>query len=346
MKAFDTRVFWAILFMFVTTLCTAQTPTITIKSVTMQPSDNSAIEHVVTDINGDTCALLKIKVDGLEGLEFPNHNQYVETNYIDGIYYVNVPYTAGRKLDFQHKDYLSGTIDMQEYGYRRLKSGKTYLITLDAPRVNELKSSVTLKVEPTDATVIFNGERQGQNSNGIYEFRVGQGNYSYEVKKSDYKLKSGVIDVGKTEAKTMSIRLEPFMHRCQVKGNVSSAHVLIDNIDYGTVGTMLLPQGRHDIRIQADGYIDAVFENYHIASSMTIPFTLEKNVNYTHVHATPVTIISSASAVYLDNKKIEGWISGKPVMLMPGKYLLTDDNKSKEKIIVGSEPITVELVSK
>jgi hypothetical protein len=38
--------------------------------------------------------------------------------------------------------------------------------------------------------------------------------------------------------------------------NVSSAHVFVDNIDYGKVGKLQMPQGQHVVRIQADGYLD------------------------------------------------------------------------------------------
>ena len=52
--------------------CIAQT--ITIKSVSLQPNDQSAIVQPVFDNNGDTCALIKIKTDHLLGIEFPNKN--------------------------------------------------------------------------------------------------------------------------------------------------------------------------------------------------------------------------------------------------------------------------------
>ncbi len=323
-----------------TTLCTAQS--ITIKSVTMQPSDLTAVEHPVFDINGDTCALLKIKTDYLEGIEFSNSNQYVKANYANGIYSVYVP-IIGRKLDFRHKDYLSGTIDMGEYGYKRLKGGKTYLVTLDALRVSELKSTIVFKVEPIDAIVSFNGKNIDLSDNGVYEIPVSQGSYNYEVKKENYESQKGTMNVGKAEAKSLSIKLKQILHQCNVKGNVNNARVLVDNIDYGKTGSLFLPQGQHNIRIQADGYIDCSFD-INIMSPMEIPFTMNENSIVTEVHATPVVIYSpGASVVYKDNKKIKDWYDGKEVLLMPGKYLFSDDLGNKKKVVVGNEAMKVEL---
>ena len=96
----------------------------TIKSVALQPSDKTATIQPCLDNNGDTCALLKIKTDNLEGLEFSNPNQYIKKTYSDGIYSVYLP-ELSRKLDFKHKDYMPIQLDMADYGYRKLRRGKT-----------------------------------------------------------------------------------------------------------------------------------------------------------------------------------------------------------------------------
>lgn len=326
-----------------TTLCNAQT--ITIKNVTMQPMDMTASQHPVLDINGDTCALIKIKTDHLEGLEFTNKNQYVKANYQDGIYFIYVPSATGRKIDFMHKDYLSGTIDMREYGYKRLKGGKTYMVIVEAPIKSELKSTVILKVEPENANVVFNDKTYEHKSGGTYTFSVEPGNYRYLVSLVDYLSKSDVVSVGKSEAKTVTVKLQPHTHLVNVSGNVKNARVLVDNIDYGKVGKINLPQGSHNIRIIADGYNDQTMSMVINANTSHIHFSLEKNKMVEHIHATPVTIYSSGTKVYKDNKEIKEWkFSGDTVYLMPGKkYMLSDNADGKFKIKVGNEPLKVRL---
>ena len=96
-----------------------------IKSVSLQPSDKTAIQQPVLDSNGDTCALIKLKVN-LQGLQFTNKTQYVgDVKYVDGCYCLYKSPHLSRMISFQHPDYLPGQIDLSDYGYRRLKGGKT-----------------------------------------------------------------------------------------------------------------------------------------------------------------------------------------------------------------------------
>lgn len=321
--------------------CHAQS--LTIKSVSLQPMDRTAIDQPVLDNNGDTCALIKIKIGQLHGVEFTNKNQYVKADYNDGIYLVYMP-SIGRKLDFSHKDYLNTQLDMAEYGFKRLKGGKTYLVVAEVPTMIELKSSVVLNVEPESAHVNFNGEDMAHIPGGTYKFSVPSGNYRYLVSLDNYVSRDEILEVGKSDVKTVKVKLQPIMHRVKVHGNVKNARVIVENIDYGKVGTMYLPQGLQNIRIIADGYNDfSTLVNIN-ASTTTIDFVLEENHLVEHVHATPVTIYSKGTKVYKNNKEIKEWnTNNNTVRLMPGKYSISDDLNNKEIIEVGTSPMKVSL---
>lgn len=315
---------------------------ITVKSASLQPNDQTAVEQPCLDQNGDTCALLKIKTDNLEGVEFSNPNQYIKKDYAAGIYYVYVP-TISRRLDLLHKDYMPLQIDMSNYGYRRLRSGKTYLIVLDAPKKTDLLSSVIIKAEPRQSQIIFDGQTSDANQSGTYEFSIASGNHSYEISAPNYYPQKGTVSVGKNEAKTISLRLQPITHEVLVGSNVENARVFVDNIDYGRVGKLMIPQGEHTIRVQADGYVD---QEKSVTISDTTPplsFVLKENKRTTHIHATPVTIYASSKNIYKNNKKIKEWTNGATIMFMPGSYMLSDDYGNTRRIYVGSEPMKVSL---
>ena len=314
----------------------------TVKSVALQPSDQTAILHPCMDNNGDTCALLKIKTDRLEGIEFSNPNQYIKADYRDGIYSVYVP-TVTRKLDFLHKDFMPVQIDLADYGYRKLRAGKTYLITLDAHRISELKSSVLIKVEPKNSKIIIDEHNYNANSNGTIELPIASGRHHYTIVAANYISQSSDFTIGKSEAKTLTIKLQPIMHEVLVGSNVRNARVFVDNLDYGGVGKVLIPQGNHTIRVQADGYVDGE-KNVNINSyTGSLSFVLKENKKITHIHATPVIIRSNSSSIYKDNKKIKEWEDGATIMFMPGKYLLSDDRGNTKKIVVGDKPMEVKL---
>lgn len=334
----------AICFSFFCHILNAQT--FSIKNVSLQPSDKTASENVCLDNNGDTCALLKIKTDHLEGILFSNPNQYIKVHYDDGIYYVYVP-TISRKLDFIHKDYTPVQLDMANYGYRSLKKGKTYLVVLDASRQTELESTIILKVTPTYSTVMFDGKELETNTNGIFEISTSPGNHYYTITAENYNPQTHVITIGKSEAKTSTIKLWPIMHKILINCNVKRARVFVDNVDYGSVGKMLIPQGEHTIRVQAEGYFDSEQKVNINATTGILSYKLEKNTKVTyHVHPTPVTIYADSKNVFKNGRKIQGWHNGETIMLMPGMYNLADDYGYNENIVVSTEPITIFIMQK
>ncbi len=313
--------------------------------VSLQPMDLSASQHPCFDNEGDTCALIKLKTDHVEGIQFSNPNQYVKFEYEDGVYSVYVPVGSGRKLFFQHKDYLPVQLDMADYGYRKLKKGKTYLVVIETPKIHELKSTVVLKVEPQNSNVIFDGTNYSANSFGTFEIPVIEGRHTYTVTSENYKSQSNIINIGKTEVKTLSVRLQPIMHDVIIGCNVKNSRIYVDNIDYGSPGQLKIPQGKHNIRVQADGYVDSE-QNVEIsATTGHLSFILNENKIVTHIHATSVTInASDTPCIFINNKKVKGWRSGVPIMLMPGRYIVTAFDRGREReIVVGTEPITINL---
>ena len=234
-------------------------------------------------------------------------------------------------------------IDMADYGYRKLRAGKTYLITLDAHRVSELKGSVFVKVEPKNSKIIIDEQNYYANTNGTIELPIASGRHHYTILADNYTSQNGDFTIGKSEAKTLTIKLQPIMHEVLVGSNVGNARVFVDNLDYGGVGKLLIPQGNHTIRVQADGYVDEEIDVSINSYTGSLSFFLKENKKITHIHATPVTIYSNSSCIYKNNKKIKEWENGKPVMFMPGKYELSDDRGNTKKIVVGDEPMEVEL---
>ena len=314
-----------------------------IKSVSLQPSDKTAIQQPVLDSNGDTCALIKLKVN-LQGLQFTNKTQYVgDVKYVDGCYCLYKSPHLSRMISFQHPDYLPGQIDLSDYGYRRLKGGKTYLAVLDAPVKGITKSIVVLKVYPLASSVIFDNNRIPLSESGVYEFPVIEGSHNYTIEEPNHKTISGSVSVGKGETKTQAVRLQPITHNVNVQCNIASAHVFLDNVDYGQVGVIKMPQGNHTIRVQYEGYIDAERTVDVNSSTLQLSFNLKKNENRVDIHATPVTIYSSSKRLYKNNKELVGWKSGVPIKFMPGEYMISNDEGDSKVITVGTTPMEIKF---
>lgn len=313
-----------------------------IKNVSLLPNDMTAIISPCFDSNGDTCALIKIKAPNVDGLEF-SKNQYIKSSFLDGYYLIYVP-TITRRLDYQHPTFLPGQIDLGEYGYKRLKAGKTYLVQMEVPSITKKESLLILKVNPVAARVSLNGSRLSLSSTGIYEIPLHEGTYSYTAMMDDYSPINGTVQMERDENKTIALNLLPIMHMVHVKCNIKDAHVFIDNQDYGEAGLLSLPQGNHKIRIQRSGYID-VEETINIQNNMvSLSYSLKKNKNIKEIHAVPVRIFTKASKIFKNNKRISDWHkSGDMVMMMPGMYEITDNHGKWEMIEVTTIPIDVFL---
>lgn len=309
-----------------------------IKSVTIQPKDKSASLNPCLDQNGDTCALVKVVTDNLIGLEFRGT---IKTVFNDGTYDVYMP-SNSKKLSYGHHEYLSGQIDFKDYGFSRLRGGKTYIVKIETPTS---EGKVVLRVQPSTASVIFDGRTTVFQKSGIYEYQVSPGTYKYSVEAPNFISFHGRIQIKESEVKTLPLSLKPIVHPVKIKCNVDDASVYIDGIDYGKIGLKKIPQGIHSIRISREQYLDWE-EEVNVNSSVTsLSCFLKKNEKKVkEIHAIPITIIANTKKLYKNNKAIKEWTNGGSViMFMPGKYFITKDNGTGKEIEVIDTPFTIHL---
>ena len=314
-----------------------------IKDVMLKPEDKTAVTNPCLDNNGDTCALVRIMTDNLEGLQFDNTEQYVKAQSTEkGVYEVYMPYLLN-KLSYKHSDYLSGQINFADFGFRRLKKGKTYVVRIETPSSS---GKVVLKVQPASAKVSFNGEEVKTEQPGVYEIPATADVHEYSVEAANYVPFQGFVQVGKSEVKVIPLSLKPIYHMVNIKANVDGATVYVDGIDYGKVGSNIkIAQGTHNIRVVKDKYID-IDKTVEIDSTVNeLSYSLEKNKNVLEIHAIPVTIKSSADKIYKNNKRIREWQrnGNNEVKFMPGKYKISTAWGKSVIIEVKDKPFEVEL---
>lgn len=309
--------------------------------------NRTAVTDPRLDINGDTCALLIIDAGELQGLQFPNKDQYTESLVRDGKYHVYMPAMLN-KLTYGHESYQRGEINLKELGFKRLKAGKTYSVKLEVPKAGSaaLQSKAIVKVSPANAQLFIDGQGQRPSTDGTYQIDVAAGTHQYKATLADYKDDAGSFTVTDADAKAIAVTLRPKTMKVKVACNVKSASVFVDDVFYGRPGKLTLPQGRHTLRLHADGYIDKeqTFTIYPETLKEAVAFDLAKNKNQVDIHAVAVTIYSKGNAVYKNNKKIPEWRHGQPIKMMPGKYLISDDINNEQEIeVTAGKPLKVYL---
>lgn len=311
-----------------------------VKSIELLTNDLSAQEKPCVDRNGKACALVKIKAGDLKNIEFTKKSQYVKASYddINKVYLVYIPQGL-HKLALMHSDFLPLEFDMADFGYKLLKGGQTYLVQLEIPTTGLNKSIIVIKVHPQNSLLLFCGESMPHASDGIYEIPVAPGSYTYSISAENHLPSNGTVSVEKGQTRTLSKRLKPITHIVDINCNVKDARVFVDNIEYGNVGKLSLPQGKHQIRVQKQGFLDE--EEMVEINSLTgsLSYTLKKNLR----DATSVTIYSKSGSknIYKNGRRISEWSNGATIKFKPGKYLLSDDDLNEYEITVGDSPITV-----
>lgn len=318
---------------------------IIVKECNILANDESAV--YIPDANGDLCALLKIKTNNIEGLTFPNESQYVgKEKEENGVYYVYIP-SIMYKLSFSHKDYMPGTIDLSQFGYKKnIKGGRTYEIILEAPLAKSSDAFVSFKITPyvENCKVIFNNEPKILPETGIVEFKCSPGHYDYTVFAKGYEKYIGNIDVV-SGVVPISVNMQSETVIVDVQVNVD-ASIYIDDVYYGSSGLQRLPQGNHKLRASASGYIDEEQNVLIDEETKVIYFVLKKNKGKTiDVHAVPVIVHCNTSTLYKNNKAIPGWRNGEPIMLIPNtKCKLTSDSGHGAVLKVSDEPMEIEII--
>lgn len=322
------------------TLFSLQAQELVVENCELNPDNHYALEHP-RQWNDEPCGVVIIKTPNIEGITFPSRKQYVgDISYQNGCYYVYLPQGA-YTIAMQHKDFQPLNIDMKEdYGIR-VKGSKTYEITLKknltVHAINQ--ATISFKITPiVKGTIICDGDEKEIPADGKIEFTHALGEASYQVKAENYQSEAGKISISQA-AVAKNIHLRPVTVGVEVGCNVSDAKVYVDNIDYGEVGKLQIPLGEHEIRLQADGYIDETKEVTFTRETSYLNFRLQKNENRIEIHPTPIRIYCYSNKLYKNNKEIEGWKSGNVVLFMPGvKCLLSDDDDNSCWFRAGKEP--------
>ena len=290
------------------------------------PGDNSAETSPRQDLSDNLCALVKVKANGLTGLQFTNKNQYVgDVVFKDGIYYVYIP-TVTNKLSFSHESYLPGVIDMALFGYKKsIKGGKTYEAILEPSSLKPSITGISFKISPhvRNGSVIVDNQVTPLNYDGILKIDCKEGVHRYQVKAENYKPVAGTVKVT-NRYEPVIITLQPQTVPVNIGVTPDYAHIYVDNIDYGKSGIIQLPLGKHSIRVSAKGYLDHVRYYFITKNVNQIPaINLNKNKGKVEtIYPVEVYVECNSTKLYKNNKAVEGNI----LKIMPGtKCRLSDD---------------------
>ena len=172
---------------------------LTIKSFTELPNDMAASIYGRKDLNGEFCALIKVKLT-TDGAQF---SPYVveDVDYKEKEYWVYLP-TMSKHMEVKHPNFLPLDVVFADYGVK-LKPKTTYSLVLSIPDESTLASSstygsVSIEVLPDESEVYIDEKKVGTTPLFLQNVLVGK--HKLEVKKNGFETLSEniIVEGGQT----------------------------------------------------------------------------------------------------------------------------------------------------
>ena len=243
------------LFLFLAHIVCAQK--LKIESFVAAESDMTAQSNERLDSNGKKCAVVKVRV-ALDGLKFDGaiHGDVVHRL---GEYWVYMPMNAS-ELHVYHANYIPIDINFHDYGIGRVKSGTTYILTLNKPNVaNEPVDArgnfYAISIKPKTAVLWINGKQQEVSADGEYSAMLPYGSHSYRVEAGGYISKNGTFTISSGDMTPISVSLVSAMATVSVTCPTPAVSLYVDKKLVGNAPwTGNLKEGMHLIEARKSGY--------------------------------------------------------------------------------------------
>lgn len=202
------KIMYKQIFMFLVMASSVHAQELKVKSMVMSANDSSVKEFERQDLNGEPCALIKVRLSS-PGAIFEG-NIIPPADYKEGEYWVYMT-RGSQELRIKHPDYVPIHVTFADFDIMRgLNSSSTYILTLQMPEenVDDGLRYLRLKVTPTDSKVSVDGKLQNVDAEGVVSVKLPQGTHKYKVEAEGYFPQVGLVEM-KDKSLTEMITLKP-----------------------------------------------------------------------------------------------------------------------------------------
>lgn len=274
----------------------------TVESFEELPQDIIARTNGRVDYNDVPAAVVRVRIV-LQDVVFKGA-VIGEPVYEIGEYLVYLA-DGTKKFTVHHKDFLPLDVVFKDYGIDHVQGKSTYCLTIIVDN-SQFKQQPTgnyfiLKVLPTTARVLINGEPKTIQSDGTLKEYLLNGKYTYSVEAEGYSPQTGSF-VMTSERKELAITLKSAKALLTVKTTTPGARIYINEEDRGENKWQgeLMP-ATYLIEVRKDGFRSvtqsvtlAKQEKREVVLPALMPLSGSLNVNFDPLDAN----------VYLDGKLV------------------------------------------
>ena len=227
---------------------------VTIKEVKIASSDITASKYERKDATGKICAVVKVQIPTVTGIQFSNKVGKVQQSSGEYIVYVS---PGIKTLTISDDKATLCVVDFEKAGID-ISSKCTYQVVL----TQEQSLNKVFKIEPSTASLFVNGQKitLGEDGIGSVECEVGK-MYDYTISASGYETIEDAFMISPEDesVEPINVTLERKMALVKFQTNVDNVEVLLDDESWGIVDNgqqIELPVGTWYIRLVADKYED------------------------------------------------------------------------------------------
>jgi len=227
---------------------------VTIKDVKLASSDITASKYERKDKSGKICAVIKVQIPTVTGIQFSNKVGNVQHSSGEYIVYVS---PGIKTLTISDDKATLCVVDFEKAGIE-ISSKCTYQVVL----TQEQALNKVFKIEPVTAILSVNGQiiTLGKDGVGSVECEVGK-MYNYTISASGYETIEDAFMISPEDetVEPINITLERKLALVRIQTNVDNVEVLLDDESWGVVDNgqkIELPVGTWNIRLVADKYED------------------------------------------------------------------------------------------
>jgi formylglycine-generating enzyme required for sulfatase activity len=202
------------------------------------PADLSAIRFERKDVNGEKCAIIKVR-SNIDGIRF-DANLGIEGNPVfeDGEVWIYVS-PGERRLKLMREEFIT-----MDYNFpMRIEEATVYVLELNAtlpddPAAESKLGFIFIKSEPAGAEVIINGKPTGRFT--PYQQMDNAGDYTFELRKDMYFPYDGNFTIKVNETKMIEAELKPNFGFLSVNSEPEQgATVVIDGRSFGETPVLI-----------------------------------------------------------------------------------------------------------
>ena len=248
---------------------------VTIKDVKFAASDITASKYERKDASGNICAVVKVQIPTVTGIQFSNKVGNVQHSSGEYLVYVS---PGIKTLTISDDKATLCVVDFEKAGIE-VTSKCTYQVVL----TQEQALNKVFKIEPRIATLFVNGETValGEDGVGSVECEVGK-IYNYTISASGYETIEDAFMVSPEDetVEPINVTLERKMAMVKFQANVDNVEVLLDDESWGVVDNgqqIELPVGTWNVRLVADKYDDWMSKVIVTEQSNVINASLKKS---------------------------------------------------------------------